>query len=152
MRRLIGEVPTILRYMDAAMRQEREVLCLFACKGKHFLSKEPTFLATKSSRISNSVVRGRKLAGFLSLLPLFLRRAPSLSLCAPPFVSVLFARFTHSPRSLTRVATCALTPAPAHSALSDFPFFAFTPPLYPLDILRFVGEDFVFPDFFTGEA
>ena len=31
-------------------------------------------------------------------------------------------------------------------------FFAFTPPLYPLDILRFVGEGFVFPDFFTGEA
>ena len=77
LRRLIGEVPTILRYMYAALRQEREVLCLFACKGKHFLSEEPTFLATKSSRISNSVVRGRKLAGFLSLLPLFLRRAPS---------------------------------------------------------------------------
>ena len=37
-------------------------------------------------------------------------------------------------------------------ALSDFPFFAFTPPLYPLDMLRFVGEGFVFPDFFTGEA
>lgn len=77
LRRLIGEVPTILRYMYAALRQEREVLCLFACKSKHFLSIKPTFLATKSSRISNSVLRGRKLAGFLSLLPLFLRRAPS---------------------------------------------------------------------------
>ena len=141
MRRLIGEVPTILRYMYAVLRQEREVLCLFACKSKHFLSIKPTFLATKSSRISNPVVRGRKLADFLSLLPLFLRRAPSLSLCAPPFVPVLFARFTHSPRSLTRVGACA------HSALSNFPFFAFTHPLYPLDILRFVGEDFVFPDF-----
>lgn len=77
LRRLIGEVPTILRYMYAALRQEREVLCLFACKGKHFLSMKPTFLATKSSRISNPVVRGQKLADFLSLLPLFLRRAPS---------------------------------------------------------------------------
>ena len=76
LRRLIGGVPTILRYMDAVLRQEREVLCLFACKDKHFLSKKPTFLATKSSRISNPVVRGRKLADFLSLLPLFLRRAP----------------------------------------------------------------------------
>ena len=38
----------------------------------------------------------------------------------------------------------------AHSA--TFRFFAFTPPLYPLDMLRFVGEGFVFPDFFTGEA
>lgn len=73
LRRLIGEVPTILRYMYAVLRQEREVLCLFGCKGKHFLSMKPTFLATKSSRISNSVFRGRKLAGFLSLLPLFLR-------------------------------------------------------------------------------
>ena len=36
LRRLIGEVPAILRYMDAALRQEKEVLCLFACKGKHF--------------------------------------------------------------------------------------------------------------------
>ena len=72
------------------------MLCLFACKGKHFLSMKPTFLAIKSSCISNSAVRGRKLADFLSLLPLFLRRtpsfcapAPSLSLCAPPFVPVL---------------------------------------------------------------
>lgn len=77
LRRLIGEVPTILLYMYAALRQEREVLCLFACKGKHFLSMKLTFLATKSSRISNPVVSGRKLADFLSLLPLFLRRAPS---------------------------------------------------------------------------
>ena len=127
LRRLIGEVPTILRYMDAALRQEREVLCLFGCKGKHFLSMKPTFLATKSSRISNPVVSGRKLADFLSLLPLFLRRAPSLSLCAPPFVPVLFARFTHSPRSLSHVGTFALTPAPAHCALSDFPFFCLHP-------------------------
>ena len=77
LRRFIGEVPTILRYMDAALRQEREVLCLFACKGKHFLSMKPTFLSAKSSCISNPVVRGRKLADFLSLLPFFLRRAPS---------------------------------------------------------------------------
>ena len=77
LRRLIGEVPTILRYMYAALRQEREVLCLFACKGKHFLSMKPTFIATKSSRISNPVVSCRKLADFLSLLPLFLCRAPS---------------------------------------------------------------------------
>ena len=76
LRRLIGERPTILRYMDTVLRQKREVLCLFACKGKHFLSMNPTFLATKSSRISNPVVSGRKLADFLFLLPLFLRRAP----------------------------------------------------------------------------
>lgn len=89
MRRLIGEMPTILRYMDAVLRQEREVLCLFACKSKHFLSIKPTFLATKSSRISNLVFRGRKLAGFLSLLPyvsppspLFLSACPlSFALC-----------------------------------------------------------------------
>lgn len=135
------------------------MLCLFGCKDKHFLSMKPTFLATKSSCISNSTVRGRKLADFLSLLPLFLRRArsfcapaPSLSLCAPPFVPVLFARPTHSSCSRTRLGTSAPTQAPAHCALSDFPFFAFTPPLYPLDMLRFVGEGFVFPDFFTGEA
>ena len=73
-------------------------------------------------------------------------------MCPPPFVPVLFATFTPSPRSLTRVGTVAPANALAHCALSDFPFFAFTPPLYPLDILRFVGEDFVFPDFFTGEA
>ena len=77
LRRLIGERPTILRYMYAALRQEREVLCLFACKGKHFLSMKLTFLATKSSRISNQLVIGQKLADFLSLLPLFLRRTPS---------------------------------------------------------------------------
>lgn len=57
--------------------RKREMLCLFACKSKHFLSIKPTFLATKSSCISNSAVRGRKLADFLSLLPLFLRRARS---------------------------------------------------------------------------
>ena len=101
LRRLIGERPTILRYMYAALRQEREVLCLFACEGKHFLSKKPSFLATKSSRISNSVIRGRKLAGFLSLLPLFLRRAPfferpplSLALC--PSLRSRFVRPSHS--------------------------------------------------------
>lgn len=94
LRRLIGEVPTILRYMDAVLRQEREVLCLFACKGKHFLSKKPSFLATKSSRISNSVVRGRKLAGFLSLLPLFLRRTPFFLSARPlPFALCPSLRF-----------------------------------------------------------
>lgn len=89
---------------------------------------------------------------FFPFFPCFSAEPPLFERSPPPFVPVLFARLTHSPRSLTRVGTCALTPAPAHCALSDFPFFAFTPPLYPLEILRFVGEGFVFPGFFTGEA
>ena len=40
----------------------------------------------------------------------------------------------------------------SRARVSRFPFFAFTPPLYPLDMLWFMGEGFVFPDFFTGEA
>lgn len=109
LRRLIGEVPTILRYMDAVLRQEREVLCLFACKGKHFLSMKPTFLATKVRVFQIQSSEVENLRTFFPFFPCFSAEPPFFERPPPPFRSVPLPSFPFcSPVSLTRPARSRL--------------------------------------------
>ena len=109
LRRLIGEVPTILRYMCAALRLEREVLCLFACKGKHFLSMKPTFLATKVRVFQIQSSEVENLRTFFPFFPCFSAEPPFFERPPPPFRSVPLPSFPFcSPVSLTRPARSRL--------------------------------------------
>ena len=72
--------------MDAVLRQEREVLCLFACKSKHFLSINRLFLQQKvrAFRIQSSEVEN--LRAFFPFFPCF-SAEPPLFRSVPPLRS-----------------------------------------------------------------
>lgn len=114
LRRLIGECPQFCAICMPHCGRKGKCCVYSLAKVSIFFRRNRLSLQQKvrAFRIQSSEVENLRaffpfFPCFSAEPPLFERPPPSLSLCAPPFVPVLFARFTHSPRSLTRVGTFA---------------------------------------------
>lgn len=136
--------PTVSRYMDAAVRQEKGKLCFIKRKGKLFVlnirsfcEKKFCFLGVRRLENENLWTFLRNSSSFPSFLPSFSSNTPAFF----PFSSPVFSsslRLSSSPPSVvlpspfSRVCRCASAdarPRIAHSASSQFlpSPFTFTP-------------------------
>ena len=121
----IGEKPKNSRYLDAAVRLGKGKMCFIKRKDKRYISNNRNF-KQKKYRFSSTKKKDRqKQVDFFSNRVLFC----IFLLSFQRKVEIPF-HARHRRLFLTRVDTLANGHAPAHRALNDFAFLAFTLHLY----------------------
>lgn len=120
-----AESPLILRYRDAAERREKGRLCFIEGKGTPFISNNRNFEQEKVDISRNQITASKNKWTFL-------RKRSCFAFFFPPFSRKSPLELTTTSRAF--FAHTNVRPnghAPAHRALNEFDFSAFTLHLHP---------------------